>query len=188
VCRDGCLDFHSLISEYRRATGSRKPHEGIYIMKRIAIAVAVLAAFAGHAQASGIEGSINVGGQLTGYTGAVVGGATSTSTGNVGVSSQVAGNGQSIVSAGSNAGGNASVGGTVGLGGAQVATNTNQWGSSNVTVNTNGNAPSMDGTSIVNGGQAVGSSKNVADGAATFNLGAIGAQAGIGGAAHIGGF
>lgn len=137
-------------------------------------------------QGAAVGGSITVGGALTGYQGAVNGQAGSTSTGSVAVSSQVAGPGQSHVDGNSSVGGNASVGGVVSQAGVQVGTQTNQWGSSNLTVNMSGNAVATDGTTIINGGQAVGSANNVANGVGTFQIGTIGAVGTIGGVVAVG--
>lgn len=158
-------------------------------MKRNFLAVAILAlainapAFAG--DHNGVEGGAVVGIGATGFVGTVTGSASSISTGNAVTAAQVGGNGGSFQSANGSTGGTATIGGGVNNVGATVVTSTTQYSNSAVTGSTFGNAPTMSGTSIANGGAAYGNTNTAAQGGATFATESIGAVAGIGGVAGI---
>lgn len=160
-------------------------------MKKIALAVIAAlslstAAFAHDnnvGQSGAVSGSLNVGAQTSTYTGNINGSATSISNGNAVTAAQVGGQGQSIQSAFNNTGGTSSVGGSISAGGATVGSNTTQYSNSQVTGNVSGNAPTMDGNSIANGGAAFGNTTTTANVGSSFGSNVKGGTLGINGSA-----
>lgn len=152
-------------------------------IKRLVLAVA-LAASAPLAMAHGVGGGVVIGGGAAGFIGSASGGASSVSGGSATAGSQVLGNGYSIQGAGAISGGSASIGGTVTPSGAVVNTSTTNYALSGNFGATNQQV--MSGSTIVNGSQAFGTTKNDAWGSAQFATGGFGFIAGIGGIGGMG--
>ncbi len=155
-------------------------------MKKLAsVAVLSLLAVTGYAQASGS----GISGQ--GHIGTINGTASSVSTSNSVVASQVNGTGHSSQTSFGSTGGEASVGVTFSHDSTLVVTSATQYANSESYGHVSGNAPVNVGDSIANGGATYGSTQTDATGNATFkavSFGGSGSIQGIGAFGQIVGF
>lgn len=154
-------------------------------MKKTLLAFAASAMLLGAAaaQAQGVTGSANIGGQLTTFGTQVTGSVGAVGSGNSISAAETDGYGQSIQSGSSVGGSQASIGSNVSISGITVGANTSQWSSATTTGNISGNSPtySNDGSSIENGSAALGKGNGSASIGGNFQQTAVGAGIGVNG-------
>lgn len=147
---------------------------------------ALMLAFAFPVWAHGGDGGTVYGGAAGFYSGAQ-GTVSSNSQGSATAGSQITGSGYSFQAAGALSGGSATVGGDIGVDHATINTQTTNYAVTGGFGATNQPAMSADGSSILNGNQAFGTTSNVADGQGAWGVGAIGVIASIGSIGNIDG-
>jgi hypothetical protein len=150
-------------------------------MKKVLLAVAMLAAFSGVARADGLTGSLNIGGQFTTFNSSVGGNVSASGSGQAISAAETDGYGKSFQSANSIGGSAATLGSTPSLSGLTVGASTSQWSQASSIGTIEGNSPVTVGSSIANGSASIGSGKATSNINGTFNQTGVGAGIGVNG-------